>query len=60
MGNDTNEDKLQKAMQYLKERGIWVLDGRFKPTKPVDTDISKTIARYRSQVQGKQPVRGVR
>lgn len=56
----TNDEKRAQALQYLKARGIWILDGKFKPTKPVETDVAKTISRYRSQVQGKTLVRGVK
>ena len=42
----TNEEKREKAIQYLKARGIWVLDG-FTPTRSHQTDIRKTFAKYR-------------
>lgn len=57
----SNAKKLDAAIAYLKERGIYVLDGKFRPTKPVDTDVAKTWAKYRAQTQGtKTLIRGVK
>jgi hypothetical protein len=47
-----NQEARAKALAYLKERGIYVLDGKFNPTDAPSTDIAKTIARYRQQVEG--------
>jgi len=52
-----NAEKHAAAMQYLKDRGIYLLDNKFKPTNAASTDVAKTWARYRAQTQGKQIVR---
>lgn len=53
----SNAEKHAAAVQYLKDRGIYLLDNKFKPTNAASTDVAKTWARYRSQTQGKQIVR---
>lgn len=52
-----NTEKFEAAMAYLKSRGIYLLDNKFKPTNAASTDVAKTIAKYRQQTQGKQIVR---
>ena len=47
-----NQEQREKAIKYLRERGIYVLDGKFHPTDAASTDVSKTIARYKTQVEG--------
>ena len=47
-----NQEARAKALAYLKERGIYILDGKFHPTDASATDITKTIARFRAQVEG--------
>jgi hypothetical protein len=56
----TNQEKLEKAINYLRSRGIYLLDGGYTPTKAVNTDIAQTIARYRAQVEKKALIRGVK
>ena len=49
-----NEAALAKAIEYLRSRGKYVLDGpAFKPTEPTATDVAKTIAQYKAQTEGK-------
>lgn len=47
-----HQAKLKAAKEYLKERGIFVLDGKFTPTSPAATDVAATVARYRAQTGG--------
>ena len=47
-----NQAQRKNAIAYLRERGIYVLDGKFRPTDAPSTDITKTIARYKTQVEG--------
>ena len=56
----SQSEKLAKAIAYLRERNIYVLESNFRPTKPVETDVTRTWARYQSQVQSKTLVRGVK
>lgn len=56
----SHSEKLSKAIAYLRERNIYVLESNFRPTKPVETDVTRTWARYQSQVQSKTLVRGVK
>lgn len=49
------EEKRKAAIEYLKQRKIYVLDNKFKPTPPPATDIASTIARYRREVDKKVP-----
>jgi hypothetical protein len=44
--------KRAAALAYLRERGIYILDGKFCPTNASSTDVAATIARYRRQVEG--------
>lgn len=50
-----NQEQREKAIKYLRERGIYILDGKFHPTDAPSTDITKTIARYKAQVEGSRP-----
>jgi hypothetical protein len=43
-------EKLQKSIDYLKSRNIYILDNVFKPTNAASTDVSVTFARYRREV----------
>lgn len=42
----TLEMKRKAALEYLRNRGIYLLDGKFKPTSPAATDVRQTITRY--------------
>lgn len=52
-----NSEKFEAAMAYLKSRGIYLLDNKFKPTNAASTDVAKTIARYRAQTTNTKPIR---
>lgn len=45
-------EKLQKAVQYLRSRNIYIIDAgnKFLPTDAAHTDVSVTFARYRREV----------
>jgi hypothetical protein len=55
-----NSEKLAKAIAYLRERNIYVLESKFRPSKPVETDVARTWAKYRSQTEGKTLIKGVK
>lgn len=46
--------KRAAALHYLKSRGIYILDGKFKPTTATATDVRQTIARYLKAVNPQQ------
>lgn len=52
-----NSEKHAAAVKYLKDRGIYLLDNKFKPTNAASTDVAKTIARYRAQTTNAKPIR---
>jgi hypothetical protein len=57
---DYHAQQLEKAIAYLRERKIYVLENSFKPTNAAQTDVTQTFARYRAQTQGQQIIREVR
>jgi hypothetical protein len=57
---DYHAQQLEKAIAYLRERKIYVLENSFKPTNAAQTDVSQTFARYRKQTEGTQIIREVR
>lgn len=44
---DTRRDK---CLEYLKARNLWVLDGKFTPTKASHTDITVVFNRARQEM----------
>jgi hypothetical protein len=46
----SNQEKLEKSINYVRSRGIYLLDGGFTPTTSINTDVSKTIERYRKHL----------
>jgi hypothetical protein len=46
----SKQQKIKQAIQYLRERKIYILEFDFKPTNSTNTDIEKTMARYRREV----------
>ena len=44
---DTRRDK---CLEYLKARNLWVLDGKFTPTKASHTDITVVFNRAKSEM----------
>lgn len=57
---DYHAEQLEKAIAYLRERKIYVLENNFKPTNAAQTDVAQTFARYRKQTEGTQIIREVR
>lgn len=55
-----HKQQLSKAVSYLRERKIYILEHDFVPTNAAKTDVAQTITRYRAQIQGHQVVREVR
>ena len=43
------EDARKKCIAYLRERNLYILDGKFTPTKAANTDISVIFNRVRQQ-----------
>jgi hypothetical protein len=58
--SEHHRQALKKAIEYLRERKIYVLEHNFKPTSIAHTDVATTMARYRQQTQGQQIIREVR
>lgn len=48
----TNEQKLEAAKQYLRDRKIYLLEFPFTPTPSTATSVTNTIAKYRRQTEG--------
>lgn len=55
-----HKKELSKAIAYLRERKIYVLEYKFVPTLAATTDVVQTIARYRKQTEGTQMLKEVR
>ena len=57
-----HQEELKKAIAYLRERNIYVVDenNKFRPTNAAQTDVAATMARYRQQTEGVQLIREVR
>lgn len=49
---DSLEIKRQQAIEYLRNRKIYVLEHSFVPTNSALTDVKRTIDRYRKQTEG--------
>ena len=49
---DSLEVKRQQAIEYLRNRKIYVLEHSFVPTNSALTDVKRTIDRYRKQTEG--------
>jgi hypothetical protein len=43
------EDARKKCIAYLRERNLYILDGKFTPTKASNTDITVLFNRVRQQ-----------
>ena len=43
------EDARKKCIAYLRERNLYILDGKFTPTKAANTDITVIFNRVRQQ-----------
>jgi hypothetical protein len=50
-----NQESREKAISYLRGRGIHILDGKFRPTDAPSTNVAETIRRYRQQVENLKP-----
>ena len=50
-----NKQKRQDSLDYLKDKGMWVLDNKYTPTNSVNTDITKTFERARAEIIMKEP-----
>jgi hypothetical protein len=46
-----NKEKLANAIDYLRQRRIYILEHDFKPTNEANTNVAVTIARYIAQNQ---------
>ena len=52
--SDYNMEARKKAIEYLRNRNLYILDGKFVPTQPTATDVAETIRRYKRTME-KQP-----
>ena len=50
----THQQKLEAAIQYLKDRKIYLLNSKYRPTPPESTDIRKTFNRYIKESKASQ------
>ena len=55
-----NEQKLDEAKVYLRERKIYIMEFPFKPTNTASTDVAATHRRYLLQVKGVSPMKQVK
>ena len=44
------DNRRDKCLEYLKARNLWVLDGKFTPTKSSHTDITVVFNRARQEM----------
>jgi hypothetical protein len=56
--NHPNQDKLKKAIDYLRERNIYLVDRntKFVPTCAAGTNVCETWQRYLSQTKRMEDV----
>ena len=55
-----NEQKLEEAKVYLRDRKIYIMEFPFKPTNTASTDVAATHRRYLLQVKGVSPMKQVK
>jgi hypothetical protein len=55
-----NEQKLDEAKVYLRDRKIYIMEFPFKPTNAAQTDVAATHRRYLLQVKGVSPMKQVK
>ena len=53
--SEYNEAARAKAIEYLRNRGLYLLDGKFTPTQPSATDVAETIRRFRRTMEKQMP-----
>lgn len=46
-----HSEKLKESLEYLRSRGKYILDGKFKPTNSNATDVAATIKKYRTEME---------
>jgi len=44
------DERRKACIKYLRERNLWVLDGKFTPTKAANTDITVVFNRERANL----------
>jgi len=42
---------LEAAIDYLRKRNKYIVDGEFKPTNAVETNVTKTIKKYKDEMK---------
>ena len=55
-----NEQKLDEAKVYLRDRKIYIMEFPFKLTNAAQTDVAATHRRYLLQVKGVSPMKQVK
>ncbi len=51
---DTLEERRTAAIEYLRSRGKYILDGKFTPTSAAATNIVETVKRYQKDLTSKR------
>jgi hypothetical protein len=51
---DTLEERRMAAIEYLRSRGKYILDGKFTPTSAAATNIGETVKRYQKDLTSKR------
>lgn len=54
-----NEQKLDEAKVYLRDRKIYIMEFPFKPTNAAQTDVAATVRRYKQQMGSPVPLKQV-
>lgn len=54
-----NETELVKAISYLRERKIYIIEFPFTPTNQAQTDVAATVRRYKQQMGSPVPLKQV-
>jgi hypothetical protein len=44
------DERRKACVKYLRERNLWILDGKFTPTKAANTDITAVFNRERANL----------
>ena len=44
------DERRKACVKYLRERNLWILDGKFTPTKAANTDITVVFNRERANL----------
>lgn len=51
---ESMEERHAAAIQYLRSRDKYILDGKFRPTSAAATNVAETIKQYQQQIRDKR------